>query len=69
MPEQAGALLIHQNPGGWKDDGCPKEGTVQGSKQLVDTVLTVEGKGRLRVASSSVLSLFVVTEELKKGLG
>lgn len=69
VPEQAATLLMHQNPGGRKDDDCPKEGTVQGSKQLVDTALTAEGKGRAIVASSNDLSLFVVTEELKKGLG
>lgn len=72
MPEQAGALFMHQNPSGQKDGDCAKDDTIQGRKQLTDTVLTAQGKHRAISASSSdllVVRLFVVTEELKKGLG
>lgn len=69
VPEQAGTLFMHQNPSGKK---AAEEDTVQGRKQLMDTVLMAQGKNRALSASSSdllLVRLFVVTEELKKGLG
>lgn len=57
VPEQAGALFMHQNPSGKKAADCPIEDTVQGRKQLMDTVLTAQGKNRALSASSSDLLL------------
>ena len=72
VPEQAGALLMPQNPSEQKDGDCPNEDTVQGRKQRTDTVPTARGKHGAMAASSSdvlVARLCGVTEELKKGAG
>lgn len=71
VPEQSRAVSMPQDPSVQRDGVYPREGTGWSKNQLVDAVLTAQGKHRLSSARSDflVVRIFVVTEELKKGLG